>query len=506
MTLTVEAAPAVKFNILGVGALKSSSSDDGKMRLHGIASSTMKDRHGDTIAESAIDDMVRSASDNMTIFLNHSYTIPEDIGGSVESVNKRFDGIDALLALTILIDETNPRAVQTWKSVQAGRQVGISIGANLPEGGYTRNKDGTYLINHLDLLEASLVGVPANPKSWVEYAVKALNDSNTTVVFDVGERDGPEWVSLGAVCPSCGGGKSSPHGGCGSDYHNKAVEPVVVAESHPELPDSAFACVDSTGRHYPHHTASGSLNLNLLRNALARIADSGNTQCGKGHLEAHARKAGIGDRKSADELLALTDDELIDLSAAMGSDAHEHDEPHIHDEAPSSETKAVVDIHIDTDNSEESGVSVASPDAQASTPGAEAGLQDEDADGTDALLGDTVTASAEPVIAAGHYSLPAGEMASLVDSYAHVVKDLMDSRVALAEVTAANTKLTSERDAALRDRERIITETGALLTRLSEIPLVRKTSVAAAYTDFRARFSGVYDEDFLDMLEKKRNA
>ena len=96
-------------------------------------------------------------------------------------------------------------------------------------------------------------------------------------------------------------------------------------------------------------------------------------------------------------------------------------------------------------------------------------------------------------------------MTSLVDSYAHVVKDLMDSRLMVSELAVAKATAESERDSALRERDKVVAETGALLTRLAEIPLVRKTSVAAAYTDFRARFSGVYDEDFLDMLEKKRN-
>jgi len=60
------------------------------------------------------------------------------------------------------------------------------------------------------------------------------------------------------------------------------------------LPDSAFACVDSSGRHYPHHDASGKLDLPHLRNALSRIAQSGTATCGASHLEAHARAQGVG--------------------------------------------------------------------------------------------------------------------------------------------------------------------------------------------------------------------
>lgn len=63
-----------------------------------------------------------------------------------------------------------------------------------------------------------------------------------------------------------------------------------------ELPDSAFACPDS--RKYPHHKADGSLDLPHLRNALARIADPGNEQCGKAHLMGHAKSAGIGEAKA----------------------------------------------------------------------------------------------------------------------------------------------------------------------------------------------------------------
>jgi hypothetical protein len=60
------------------------------------------------------------------------------------------------------------------------------------------------------------------------------------------------------------------------------------------LPDSAFACVNSSGRHYPHHNAEGSLDLPHLRAALSRIGDASNEQFGKGHLAAHARSAGVG--------------------------------------------------------------------------------------------------------------------------------------------------------------------------------------------------------------------
>lgn len=58
-----------------------------------------------------------------------------------------------------------------------------------------------------------------------------------------------------------------------------------------DLPNSAFACVQGKQRYYPHHSASGALDLPHLRAALSRIGDPDNQQCGKAHLEAHAKAA-----------------------------------------------------------------------------------------------------------------------------------------------------------------------------------------------------------------------
>jgi HK97 family phage prohead protease len=158
--------------------LKASMGSDNVMRLHGIASSTVKDRHGDTMSPSALVDMERSANNNLTIFLNHSYTVPEDVAGHVERAIIRSHPQDPDihdLALDIAINMSNQRAKDAWAAINDGTQLGLSIGAMIPEGGAERDrKSGSYQINHVELLETSLVGVPANPRSWVEYAVKSL--------------------------------------------------------------------------------------------------------------------------------------------------------------------------------------------------------------------------------------------------------------------------------------------------------------------------------------------
>ena len=171
--------------------LKASMGTDGKMRLHGIASSSVKDRHGDTMQPSALMDMERSANNNLTIFLNHSYDVPEDVAGHVERALLRSHPQDPDihdLSMDIVVNQTNPRAVKAWEAIEAGTQLGLSIGAMIPEGGAERDrKSGAYSINHVELLETSLVGVPANPRSWVEYAVKSLGAARETFETDLGE-------------------------------------------------------------------------------------------------------------------------------------------------------------------------------------------------------------------------------------------------------------------------------------------------------------------------------
>jgi hypothetical protein len=84
------------------------------------------------------------------------------------------------------------------------------------------------------------------------------------------------------------------------------------------LPDSAFACVDSEGRHYPHHDASGTLDLPHLRAALSRIGDASNTQCGKGHLQSHASSAGVGKALVPVKATVIDDDHFRLLAIPFG--------------------------------------------------------------------------------------------------------------------------------------------------------------------------------------------
>jgi phage head maturation protease len=258
--------------------LTASLDSDGKMRLHGIASSTIKDRHGDTMLLTALEDMERDANAGLTIFGNHSYEVPEDVYGWVEKAQLKQAGkVDAAgdpiydLRYSIVMNDENPRAVSTHKAVMKGSKLGISIGAMIPEGGATRDKkSGAYTISHVELVETSIVGIPANPRSWVENAIKSMTapkrkattttsvgspqltldtetgtyriegsladiDAGTDITFGIGVTaeeptlevlDTDPEVTDAATCPDCGKGKGSG-GGCQNNFH-KDVDPDVT--------------------------------------------------------------------------------------------------------------------------------------------------------------------------------------------------------------------------------------------------------------------------------------
>jgi hypothetical protein len=187
--------PSADFRIY-TGILRAARDDEGRRVFRGVASSTTRDLHGDTMELSAIEDMERSANNNLTLFLNHSYNVPEDVGGSVirASITARDADQDGRpnydLDIEGVINEANPRAVQTFNAIESGTKLGISIGAMIPEGGAELNrKTGTYTIRHVDLLEASFVGIPANPRSWVEYAVKSLKGTTKAIELEEPETE-----------------------------------------------------------------------------------------------------------------------------------------------------------------------------------------------------------------------------------------------------------------------------------------------------------------------------
>lgn len=383
--LETKVEPDIKFSLYTTEILKASMGPDGKKRIRGIASSTTKDFHGDTILPSAIEDMVRDASGNMTIFLNHSYEVPEDVAGSVERASSRVKSVDHAgapntdLILDIIVNESNPRAVATWEALNNGTKLGLSIGANLPKGGYHVEKDGSYIIDHIDLMETSIVSLPANPRSWVEYAVKALDPNKVFV-------------------------RTAP------------VAELIVGEAGVEAAQVLTSVVP--------------------------------------------------------EVVAET--ETPEVAAVVTPE----------------EAKATIAITIDTQSH---GSGSATPASQAS-PDAEDGVSAivEELPGEGALLEDAATKD----------TIPAEVFTGIADQFKSLTDELVRSREFFDVEKKARIKAESERDTANDERDRVLKEVAALLARLADTPLVRRTAAFDAQKNFKAKFGAWFDDDILSIMEK----
>jgi hypothetical protein len=181
------------------GALKAVDSPDGRRVLHCTASSTITDRHGDEITEECIRDMSKQAVEkSMTIFLNHHYIVPEDVIAKTYATQvlnrvKADDGGQIWdLDLDIEMVNSNPRADKTWDLLKGDLvKLGVSIGAMIEDWEYI-DKDagfwGGLRIKKVDLLEASIVGIPANQRSWVQNAVKAIKSFTTSADAEENEE------------------------------------------------------------------------------------------------------------------------------------------------------------------------------------------------------------------------------------------------------------------------------------------------------------------------------
>jgi len=144
-----------------------------------VGSSTARDLHGDTMAISALTDMAQCDA-GLTLWLNHSYDLPNDLFGSLmEKPELRLKEGIADLHIVSDVEMDNPAAVQTLKLVKNGRKLGCSIGCMVTECEIDEeNDEGGWwppiIILHVQVLEFSVVGIPANQRCWVEPATKGL--------------------------------------------------------------------------------------------------------------------------------------------------------------------------------------------------------------------------------------------------------------------------------------------------------------------------------------------
>jgi len=173
-------------------ALKAYETGDGERYVSGTTSSTIRDLHGDEMSLDALKSMADTARQNMTVFLNHNYNVPEDLFGSAmdAQIVKRFDEetgqevYDLDLNIRVVNEDENPEALRAYRAIKRGVKLGLSIGARV-EKARRKSADGdkpeSILIEKVRLLEASVVGIPANQRSYLQNAVKSLKSGSVDI-------------------------------------------------------------------------------------------------------------------------------------------------------------------------------------------------------------------------------------------------------------------------------------------------------------------------------------
>lgn len=160
------------------GAMEIDTEHDDVVRM--IGSSTERDLQGDTMSLDALTDMTK-VQPGLTIWLNHIYTVPDSLFGSLlKSPGLELqDGI-ADLKISVRVAKSNPPAMQTLSLIREGTRFGCSIGCIILEYEIDEEADDgrswfpPLIIHHVQTLEWSVVGIPANQRSWVEPGAKGL--------------------------------------------------------------------------------------------------------------------------------------------------------------------------------------------------------------------------------------------------------------------------------------------------------------------------------------------
>lgn len=179
---------------LYTNALKAYTADNGDLHVRGTTSSTIRDLHGDEMTFAALKSMEETAKQNMTVFLNHNYNVPDDLFGSVTDARivKRFDETlgqevyDLDIDVRVVGEDENPLAMKTYRAIKRGVKLGLSIGARVDKVSKKKNTDGeeTYVIDSVRLLESSVVGIPANQRSYLQSALKSLRSSGVGEIIE----------------------------------------------------------------------------------------------------------------------------------------------------------------------------------------------------------------------------------------------------------------------------------------------------------------------------------
>lgn len=141
-----------------------------------VGSSTVMDLQGDIMALSALQDMTHLDPDFL-LFSDHAYNLDNIMGRlySQPAIQMQNNIADLWLAAEMAVD--HPPAQRAYNLIVKSKlRLGCSVGCMVRDWHFQEsgNPDTPLIIVHVDVIEFSLVSLPANTRAWVENAVKGL--------------------------------------------------------------------------------------------------------------------------------------------------------------------------------------------------------------------------------------------------------------------------------------------------------------------------------------------
>ncbi|SFO91032.1 HK97 family phage prohead protease [Tranquillimonas alkanivorans] len=134
------------------------------------------DRHGDIVAKGAFrKSLAAHRAEGTAPAMLWSHAMEQPIGKWLELVED-----DAGLFVKGQVNLKTERGREAWEHVAAGDVGAFSIGYITPDGGRTYLGEGKFQLSEVELVEVSLVTVPANPKARIT-AHKSLGSKSELV-------------------------------------------------------------------------------------------------------------------------------------------------------------------------------------------------------------------------------------------------------------------------------------------------------------------------------------
>ncbi|OGH60558.1 MAG: hypothetical protein A3G34_10515 [Candidatus Lindowbacteria bacterium RIFCSPLOWO2_12_FULL_62_27] len=141
--------------------------------LRGVASDDKIDRHGERFSKNALARMAETAKANLTLFGDHFHSWENTLGRAVEAAINPQGQFEVVFQLEG--EEAQPKIRQLWAKLKGKTKLALSVGGRILKT-FIEDTGGRQVrvLDDIELLEVSIVGIPANPRTWVEAIVKSL--------------------------------------------------------------------------------------------------------------------------------------------------------------------------------------------------------------------------------------------------------------------------------------------------------------------------------------------